>query len=144
MAALRPSQLKARLESDSRVVVVDVRDAAHYAEGTIPGAWNVPYEDGVAPRLAREIDRHRPVVFVCGWGHRSAIASIALKREGFRDVSFLDGGLESWGHAALPVERPRGEARGNPTSLALGAGGERERERMRAAAGDAESDAVAP
>ncbi len=139
MAALRPSQLKARLESDSRVVVVDVRDGADYAEGTVPGAWSVPYEDGVAARLARELDRRRPVVFVCSWGHRSAIASIALKREGFRDVSFLDGGLEAWGLAALPVERPRGTGRG---TLPLPSG--TERERLRAAAGDAESDALAP
>ena len=137
MAALRPSQMKARLESDSRVVVVDVRDAADYAEGTVPGAWSLPYEDGVAARLAQKIDRRRPVVFVCSWGHRSAIASIALKREGFRDVSFLDGGLEAWGLAALPVERPRGNTRGDGASPLAG-----ERERLRAAAGDADSDAV--
>lgn len=138
MAALRPSQLKARLEADARVVVVDVRDSGHYAEGTVPGAWSLPYEEGVAARLARELDRRRPVVFVCGWGHRAAIASIALKREGFKDVAFLEGGLEAWGLAALPVERPRGEARTGTVAPSA------ERERRRAAAGDAESDAFAP
>lgn len=138
MAALRPSQLKARLESDARVVVVDVRDARNYADGTVPGAWSLPYEEGMASRLARELDRRRPVVFVCGWGHRAAIASIALKREGFKDVAFLDGGLEAWGLAALPVERPRGSTRtGMPVPSP-------EPERLRAAAGDADRDAVAP
>ena len=86
MAMIRPHELKARLEADSTLLVVDVREPAAYAAGTIPGAVNVPYDDGVAAILVREVERRRPVVLVCGWGHKSAIAGIALKREGFRDL----------------------------------------------------------
>lgn len=106
MAAINPFELSRRTGEEPALVVVDVRDAREFAGAHISGAWSRPLDEALASRLAAEIgDRGRPVVFVCAWGHRSAIASIALQREGFRNVSYLDGGLESWGRAALPVVR---------------------------------------
>lgn len=106
MPAISPNSLRQRMEADPRLLVVDVRDPDLFHRGTIPGAVNVPYEQGVAAVLARQVaDRRRPVVVVCGWGHRSAIARIAIAREGFRDVAYLEGGLESWGLHGLPIER---------------------------------------
>ena len=109
MPAIKPNALRTRMESDPSLVIVDVREPGEFGRATLPGARNVPLDEDAPTRLAAEIgDRSRPVVFVCTWGHRSAVASIALKREGFRDVSYLDGGLEAWGYAALPVVRSSG------------------------------------
>lgn len=111
MPALTPHALRARMDREPDLVVVDVRDTVDHARVAIPGSCNEPFDEHTAARLARAIpDRRRPVVFVCGWGHRSAVAAIALRREGFSDVSYLDGGLEAWGCAALPVVSDPGGA----------------------------------
>lgn len=104
MASIKAQILKARLESEPELLVIDLRDAEDFARGAIPGAYHETFDEHLSARLAHRIgDRRRPIVFACAWGHRSAVASIALRREGFRDVSWLEGGLEAWGFAALPV-----------------------------------------
>lgn len=96
------------MESEPSLIVIDVREPDEFAVATIPGAASAPFDDDTAARLAHLLgDRRKPVVFVCSWGHRSAVASIALRRQGFRDVSYLEGGLEAWGCAALPVASGR-------------------------------------
>lgn len=104
MASIKAQMLSARMESEPSLLVVDVREPEEFAAGTIPGAASAPFDDDTAARLAHLLgDRRRPVVFVCAWGHRAAIATIALRRHGFKDVGYLEGGLEAWGCAALPV-----------------------------------------
>lgn len=104
MAAIKAQMLRARMESESALLVIDVREPEEFARATIPGASSAPFDEHLANGVAHHVgDRRRPIVFVCAWGHRAAIASIALRREGFRDVSYLEGGLEAWGFAALPV-----------------------------------------
>ena len=46
--------------AEGRVVVVDVRDAASYAQGHIPGAWLIPV-DTTAQRTAELTAREREV-----------------------------------------------------------------------------------
>ena len=104
MASIKANMLRARLESEPELLVVDVRDSGEFAQASIPGAVSVPFDEHTADALAHHVgDRRRPIVFVCAWGHRAAIATIALRRHGFRDVAYLEGGLEAWGWAALPV-----------------------------------------
>ena len=106
MAAIRPIDLRSRIESDPSLIVFDVRETEDYRRSTIPGARNIPFDGHTATRIANTLeDRLRPVVFVCSWGHRSAVAAIGLRREGFANVSWLEGGLEAWGLAAQPVAR---------------------------------------
>ena len=100
MAAITTQGLMRRMAMDPAPTVLDLRDHELFAAAAIPGARHLPY-DGAAARLARAgVDRRSSIVLVCSWGHRSAIACIALKREGFRDVAFLEGGMEAWGLAA--------------------------------------------
>ena len=104
MASIKANSLRARMESEPDLLVIDVREPAEFAAATIPGAVNAPFDEHTADGVAHHVgNRHRPVVFVCAWGHRAAIATIALRRHGYRDVAYLEGGLEAWGVAALPV-----------------------------------------
>ena len=99
MAAISPKELMRRMAMEPGPVVLDLREHELFASAAIMGARHIAY-DGIAARLARAgVDRRSSIVLVCSWGHRSAIASIALKREGFRDVSFVEGGMEAWGLA---------------------------------------------
>lgn len=90
----------------SRYQVVDVRFPNEWDAGHIDGARHIP-EDDLPDRLD-ELDRERPVVTVCRAGARSAEAASFLGGEGF-DAQSLDGGMEAWAEAGLPLRRTDGE-----------------------------------
>jgi len=86
---------------ESALQLVDVRAAAETANGTIPGAVDIPLAV-LADSLDR-LDRDLPVVVYCASGYRSQVAASRLSAAGFRDVSDLLGGYSAWVAAGLPV-----------------------------------------
>lgn len=95
-------ELAERLRADD-VVVLDVRGAAEWEAGHLPGAENIPV-GYLAERLA-EIPRERPLVVHCQGGGRSAIAASLLLSKGFDNVINLTGGYADWQAADNPTER---------------------------------------
>lgn len=104
VAALEPvaqDELFRRLR-DGQVLVLDVRPAAEYASGHIPGAVNVPH-DQLAARLA-EFPAGADIVAYCR-GRYCVFAPDAvrlLRSNGF-SARPLEGGLPDWRLAGLPV-----------------------------------------
>jgi DMSO/TMAO reductase YedYZ molybdopterin-dependent catalytic subunit/rhodanese-related sulfurtransferase/glyoxylase-like metal-dependent hydrolase (beta-lactamase superfamily II) len=89
------------LEPDLQLV--DVRAAAETADGTLPGAVEIPL--AVLSDSLDALDRGLPVVVYCATGYRSLVATSVLTAAGFRDVSDLLGGYTAWEAAGLPVAR---------------------------------------
>jgi rhodanese-related sulfurtransferase len=92
-----PQVLAERLESaDPQLFVLDVRSAAEFAEGHIPGAVNIPH-DVLGARIAELGPAgERDVVVYCRSGRRSAIALEALKGAGFSRLFHLEGDYLRW------------------------------------------------
>jgi rhodanese-related sulfurtransferase/glyoxylase-like metal-dependent hydrolase (beta-lactamase superfamily II) len=80
---------------------LDVRLAAEYAAGHVPGARHV--ELGALPAHAAQLP-DRPVVVMCSHGERAATGASLLERAGRHDVSVLVGGTDDWAaaHATQP------------------------------------------
>jgi rhodanese-related sulfurtransferase len=78
--------------------LIDVRSAAEYAVGHIPGAINVPLEQVEA--RAADIGEG-PVLMICEVGTRAAIAAGWMKSG--QAVSVLEGGTAAWRKAGLPL-----------------------------------------
>jgi rhodanese-related sulfurtransferase len=76
--------------------VVDVRQAAEFNGGHLPGARNI--ELGAlgefAPALAGQ-----PVVTMCGHGERATTAASVLERAGHTGLAILSGGPDDWSRA---------------------------------------------
>jgi tRNA 2-thiouridine synthesizing protein A len=88
----------------SSVQLVDVRTAAEFSAGTIPGALNVEV-DRLRERLG-EIDPRRPVVVFCQVGLRGYLAYRILKQSGFTDVRNLTGGFKTYSLATGKQSTP--------------------------------------
>ncbi len=71
--------------------LIDVREPSEVAEGTLPGAINIPLAE-LADRMS-ELDPARRVVVLCRSGGRSTAASKYLIASGFDDVVNLAGGM---------------------------------------------------
>jgi rhodanese-related sulfurtransferase len=87
----------------SNAVVLDVRDEAEFANGHITDARHIPLAQ-LADRI-KELQKFKdkPVLVNCQAGTRSAKAGDTLRKSGFTQVHNLQGGLNAWVQAKLPV-----------------------------------------
>lgn len=85
------------------VALVDLREKCERERyGEIPGALHMPYHDlrenlspnGVLRMLAAV--PHRPLLFYCAFGERSAMAVQAAQDAGLRAARHIQGGIEAW------------------------------------------------
>ncbi|MEO0493780.1 MAG: rhodanese-like domain-containing protein [Actinomycetota bacterium] len=70
---------------------IDVREPDEFADGSLPGAFNMPLS--VFGDRLDELDPSRRVVVLCRSGGRSTTASEVLTEAGFTDVVNLAGGM---------------------------------------------------
>jgi hydroxyacylglutathione hydrolase len=85
----------AKRKDDPGVEVLDVRFAAEFAAGHVPGAINASYTR--LPSYVKDrVPRDKTLLVHCVSGGRSASASSFLAREGFR-VVYVDGPIAEYG-----------------------------------------------
>jgi rhodanese-related sulfurtransferase len=101
LEAVGMRELRARLEDDS-VVVLDVRPAAEYRAGHIPGARSVPIAE--LEQALRDLPLDREIVAYCRGPYCvfSDEAVALLRERGYR-ARRLIAGLPDWRAAGLPV-----------------------------------------
>jgi len=94
-------------------VLVDIRSESQRAQdGLVPGAvfiqrnvleWRC--DPGSPWHDERVSDPGRRLIVMCDEGFQSSLAAALLKRIGLTLATDLDGGLQAWRAAGLPVER---------------------------------------
>lgn len=99
------ADVKARLASGEKFVLVDVREESEFAAGHATGAVHIG--KGVIERdiEAKVPDPNTPLVLYCGGGFRSALAADALQKMGYANVISMDGGWSAWVKAGMPTEK---------------------------------------
>lgn len=89
-------------------LIIDVRTPAEFREVHIPGSINVPLAD--VGRFASELKARaagNEVILTCRTGKRATMAFEQLLRKGLSDCRVLEGGINSWVEAGLPIDRGR-------------------------------------
>jgi rhodanese-related sulfurtransferase len=84
-------------------VVLDLRTAEEYGKGHLPQARSIPFEElsGKAAQISK--NKNAPVLLVCQTGQRSRKAEQVLTEAGYAEVHTLQGGIEAWQTAGMPV-----------------------------------------
>ena len=105
--ALRPAELTGLINREN-ALVVDLSPSNDFQKGHIAGSKSVqPSQFDVDSKLLASA-KSLPVVAVCRTGHASAAAAKRLKKAGFEHVYWLDGGIQAWQQADLPLVKGRG------------------------------------
>ena len=86
-------ELKALIDSGTPFELVDVRTPEEREIASIDGARLL---DRVYHDALLQLDRDTPLVFQCHHGMRSQQAAEYFRREGFRHLSNLSGGIDAW------------------------------------------------
>jgi hydroxyacylglutathione hydrolase len=77
---------------DERLVVVDVRKPAEFAEGHVKNALNIPLNDMTDPLNMARLEEDQNIYVHCQGGYRSVIATSLLKRQGIHNLRNIVGG----------------------------------------------------
>lgn len=99
------TEAAALLKEADGIVVLDVRTPWEFRRGHLAGARNV---NALSPRFGARLDELDPAdVYLvhCRSGHRSGRVPRMLAERGVETVYHLDGGLNAWRRAGLPVVR---------------------------------------
>ena len=97
--------VKRRMESAEKFLLVDVREDNEWANGHLPGA--VHMGRGI---IERDIETKVPetstkMILYCGGGYRSALVADNLQKMGYTNVESMDGGWRGWTEAGLPTAK---------------------------------------
>lgn len=84
-----------------RFHLIDIREADEYAREHIPGAVSMPLSRVEAADL--KLEAGRTAVFHCKSGMRTEANCAALSARVDGDALLLEGGLDAWKKAGLPV-----------------------------------------
>ena len=98
---LSPQQVREWIDA-GRAVLVDIREPDEYARSHIKGAQSQPLS--VWEKAHLSVDPDADVIFTCRSGMRTAGACDRLAARVTGDAFVLDGGLNAWEKAGLPVE----------------------------------------
>ena len=125
---INPEQAKEILDSDANAVYIDVRTEQEFMNGHVPKSINIPvvwpdpatrqmkpnpdFVNVVSAHLAKE----KRIIVGCQAGGRSQFAADLLDKDGFQDVSNMQGGfggardpmgrvvVAGWSQLGFPVE----------------------------------------
>jgi len=86
-----------------KAYVLDLRPEEAYKSGRLPGAKFINASEISAAIEKLKLDRKNPVVLVCETGAHSRKAITEIQKLGFLEVGVLEGGVQAWKQAALPL-----------------------------------------
>jgi rhodanese-related sulfurtransferase len=103
---ITPQDAKSLIDSNTDVIVVDVREAeSEYCNedptssappGHIPGALNYPWSSGVLQERYTELPIDGGILIVCRSGNRSNQAAEFLDSKGYMQIYDMTDGMSAW------------------------------------------------
>ena len=98
-------QFATTLVNQTDAVIVDVRAAAEFREGHIPGSVNIPHSQ-VTDRMG-ELEKYKdkPLILTCKMGNQAAHLGRQLRGKGFAEIYRIQGGVTAWRNDNLPVSK---------------------------------------
>lgn len=87
-------------------LLLDVRTPVEFAQTHVPGSTLLPLSHLQAKTVA-ELAAGRPVYLLCQTGNRARQAADIIEKAGLNSATVIQGGMNAWEAAGLPVQRGR-------------------------------------
>ena len=100
-----PLKLVSMVNNES-AIVIDIREKKEYHKGSILNSVHIPFTSFQQSISKISHYKDTSLVIVDSIGHNSASISQILKKNGFKDISRLKGGIASWTAENLPLVKP--------------------------------------
>ena len=102
--AISAADLDALIAAGDAPFILDVRSEKEFSSGHIPGAINIPHTqlEGRLAELSNQ--KNELIVLHCRSGARADTADEILRRNGFTQITELDGHMLGWEKGGHPVD----------------------------------------
>jgi len=91
---ITPAELKARLNRNDKLLLIDVREPQEYAICRIEGSKLIPMR--TIPANLQQLDTDEDVICYCHHGMRSLDVTVWLQGQGVTSARSLAGGIDRW------------------------------------------------
>lgn len=99
--SISPAAAKQLIESRKDLMIIDVRSPEELKEGAIANSVLIPFWQIL--RGQHTLPKDKPLLLICAVGGRSYAVAQVLRRQGYRELYNLNGGIEAWKKAGLPL-----------------------------------------
>lgn len=90
-------------QNPDQYVFLDVRNGEAYNRLHAEGSESMPLHSLYTERLFLPKNTDKTIIFICSGGVASGVAYHYLEHHGFLNLKRIDGGIEAWQAAGLPV-----------------------------------------
>ena len=93
------------VQTNTNVVVLDVRTPREFESGHIKGATNVNFNDKDFAKKISALDKNKTYIIHCAAGGRSGKACEQIKTLNFKNMLHMNEGFSKWKEAGKPIEK---------------------------------------
>jgi len=90
------TELKAKMDSGEKFMLIDVREPGEFEIVRIPGSVLIPKQEFLNGSALEKMPQDVPIILHCKSGVRSAECLAVLKQAGFSDATHVSGGVVAW------------------------------------------------
>jgi len=101
-STITATELKAMLDNDEKIFLIDVREPNEYEIVSIPGSVLIPKDQFLNGNALEQLPQDRRIVLHCKSGVRSAECLAVVKNAGFSDAVHVGGGVLAWASQVDP------------------------------------------
>lgn len=99
-------ELMAQGKGREDFLIIDLRLEGEFEQGHLEGARSMNYYATNFQRMASALDRDATILLYCRKGVQSRLALRSFRKWGFSRLYALEGGIEAWIEAGLPLAGP--------------------------------------
>ena len=93
------------LNQNADIKILDVRTGIEFKRGHVKQAENVSYFSFSFKKSVKKLDKNAIWLVHCESGNRSGQAISIMQEAGFESIVHMDGGLDAWQEAGLPINK---------------------------------------
>ena len=84
------------LELSDDFEIIDVRTKSEYESGFIENALNIDFFSETFEPDVLSLNKNSKIILYCRTNNRSTKTANLLKKNGFKDISVIEGGITDW------------------------------------------------
>ena len=84
------------LELSENFELIDVRTKSEYDSGFIENALNIDFFSDTFESDVLSLNKNSKIILYCRTNNRSTKTANLLKKNGFKDISVIEGGITDW------------------------------------------------
>lgn len=112
--AISPKDLKKMIDDEKSIYMIDIREPDMRVEGTLDGPENIEIARGLIEfEMMNQLkDKNAFIVVYCRSGKGALLAAETIQdRLGYKNVNYLEGGIQGWMDAGYSIYNHFGEVK---------------------------------